>query len=192
MLASGNACERRARASGSACERRASASGNACEWHRASASGNACKLRARAGGNPGVHRPEPAAQSSHPDFPTLGVSNAPVFKFFRVLSDELILLGPHAGSYKATYECTIPTEGGGTCGAQRTIYHKLRSCVCNSNLIKHIAQVGTYDDRHDDALRIHQSSSKKSARRRASASATKNLTAGVTRLYQKASESMMR
>ena len=136
--------------------------------------------------------PEPAAQSPHPDFPTLGVSNAPVFKFFRVLSDELILLGPHAGSYKATYECTIPTEGGGACGAQRTIYHKLRSCVCNSNLIKHIAQVGTYDDRHDDALRIHQSSSKKSARRRASASATKNLTAGVTRLYQKASESMMR
>jgi hypothetical protein len=133
--------------------------------------------------------PEPAAQSSHPDFPTLGVSNAPVFQFFRVLSDELILLGPHAGSYKATYECTIPTEGGGTCGAQRTIYHKLRSCVCNSNLIKHIAQVGTYDDRHDDALKIHQSSSKKPARRRASASATKHLTA---RLYQKVSESMMR
>jgi hypothetical protein len=96
----------------------------------------------------------------HVEFPNLSISAAPVFSFYKVLSDELVTMGRNSGMYNATFACIVPTASGGTCGALRTIPHVQFQCVASSNLVKHISQAAKSDDKHVCALQTHQASSK--------------------------------
>ena len=96
----------------------------------------------------------------HVEFPNLGISAAPVFGFYRLLSDVLVTMGRNSGMYNATFECTVPTSSGGTCGVLRTLLHKQFQCVASSNLAKHISQTARSDEKHACALKTHQASSK--------------------------------
>ena len=58
-----------------------------------------------------------------PEYPHLRLSKAVAMKYFTIVSDDLVEMGPHSGQYKATFECLV-VGCNGECGVPTPITHK--------------------------------------------------------------------
>jgi len=79
----------------------------------------------------------------HPEFPSLRTPTAVIYKFFKVISDKLIGMGPASGKpwFASMWECTILDEGGRACCNRRHINHNKNKSCQTSNLIAHLREL---------------------------------------------------
>ena len=85
----------------------------------------------RAGGN-GVNDSASdggASSDVHPKFPSLRMPSAVIYKYFTVISDKLIDMGPSSGKFSTLWQCTILGAGGDACCNQRHISHDRNKAV---------------------------------------------------------------
>ena len=66
--------------------------------------------RAGGAGDGGVSSATVTHTDVHPEFPSLRILSAVIYKFFKVVSDKLIDMGPASGKFAALWECTILDE----------------------------------------------------------------------------------
>jgi hypothetical protein len=107
---------------------------------------------ARAGGasDGGVSSAKVTHTHVHPEFPSLRIPSAVIYKFFKVISDKLIDMGPTSGKFAALWECTILDSGGRACCNRRR--DKNKSCQ-TSNLIAHLRERSATCKAHKAAMK---------------------------------------
>jgi hypothetical protein len=76
----------------------------------------------------------------HPEFPSLRIPSAVIYKFFKVISDKLVDMGPASGKFATLWECTILDSGGRACCNRRRINHDKNKSCQTSNLIAHLRE----------------------------------------------------
>jgi len=104
----------------------------------------------RAGGN-GVNDSASdggASSDVHPKFPSLRMPSAVIYKYFTVISDKLIDMGPSSGKFSTLWQCTILGAGGDACCNQRSISHDRNKACQTSNLIVHLRERSERCDVH--------------------------------------------
>jgi len=70
-------------------------------------------------------------------FPHLPPSKSVVFKYWTLVSDDLIPHGRNSGQYTATFKCNLEVAGK-VCGAERSLIHCKDKTVSTTNLITHV------------------------------------------------------
>ena len=76
----------------------------------------------------------------HPEFPSLRIPSVVIYKFFKVISDKLIDMGPASGKFATLWECTILDSGGRACCNRRRINHDKNKSCQTCNLIAHLRE----------------------------------------------------
>jgi hypothetical protein len=89
----------------------------------------------------------------HPEFPSLRIPSAVIYRFFRVISDKLIEMGPTSGKFAALWECTVLDEGGQACCNRRRINHERDKTCQTSNLIAHLRERSANCKFHQTAMK---------------------------------------
>jgi hypothetical protein len=89
----------------------------------------------------------------HPEFPSLRIPSAVIYKFFKVISDKLIDMGPASGKFATLWECTILDSGGRACCNRRRINNDKNKSCQNCNLIAHLRERSATCKAHKAAMK---------------------------------------
>jgi len=76
----------------------------------------------------------------HPEFQSLRIPSVVIYKFFKLISNKLIDMGPASGKFAAMWECTVLDSGGRACCNRRRINHDKNKTCQTSNLIAHLRE----------------------------------------------------
>jgi hypothetical protein len=80
---------------------------------------------------------ESSSGGTQSKFPHLSPRKSVVFKYWTLVSDDLIPHGRNSGQYTATFKCNIKVVGK-VCGAERSLIHCKDTVVSTTNLITHV------------------------------------------------------
>ncbi len=89
----------------------------------------------------------------HPEFPSLRIPSEVIYKFFKVISDKLIDMGPASGKFAVMWECTVLDSGGRACCNRRRINHDKNKSCQTSNLIAHLRNRSATCREHKEAMK---------------------------------------
>ena len=95
-----------------------------------------------------------------PAFPHVRLGQAPIYGYYTINSDTLVLMGPKSGMFRTEFECNIMGADGCKCTTKRTITHERDRACQTSNLVTHLREKAATCEFHKAALKIVDAGSK--------------------------------